>query len=227
MNIFSRLFPAILLLFIFAVAPTIQSQAQILDAVEAAIKAAIMAIDLGVQKAQNATLDLQDAEKEIEDDLSQTQLGQIAGWEQQQKDIYSEYFDELWKVKTVISYFRQITGIISQQAALVTQYKTAYAEVQQDPHFTPQEVSYMYGVYSGIIAQSVKSVNQILLILQPDSLQMSDADRLKIISRASGEISKQTLDLQNFNDHNIKISMQRSSDLNDINAVKALYGVAD
>ena len=218
--------PYIILLLVlgFSLAPTTRSVAQI-EAIQEAIKAAIKAIDLKVQQAQNATLDLQNAQRAVENTLSQLQLGQIGNWESQFKDLYSEYFDELWKVKTAISYLRQITGIIAQQQQLVTEYKQAWAAMQQDPHFTAAELSHIYSVYSGIIGQSVKSVDQLLLILQSFSLQMSDADRMKIIARASADIGQQTSDLRTFNNQNILLSLQRAKDQDEIITIKQLYGL--
>jgi hypothetical protein len=209
---------------IMTLAPTTRSDAQIIDAIQQAIIAAIVAADVVVQQAQNATLDLQNAQKEIENQLSQLNLGQIGDWESQTKDLYSNYFSELWKVKDVISAFRQITGIISQQQQLVTEYKQAYARVQQDSHFSPAEVTYMYSVYSGIIAESVKSVDEILNVLTSLSLQMSDASRMRIINNASSNIQQQTSALRSFNNQAMQMSFQRAKDQSDLNTVKSLYG---
>lgn len=206
-------------------APTIKSNAQIFDAIQQAIIAAIKAADIVVQKAQNATIDLQNAQKEVENQLSQLSLGQIGDWDQKFKDIYSDYFTELWKVKSAISYFQEITAIISQQSQLVTEYKQAYTIVQQDKHFSPAEVTYIYTVYSGIINESVKSLDQIILVLTSFSLQMSDAARLKLIKQSSNDIERQTGDLRNFNNQVAQISLQRSKNQQDINTVRSLYGL--
>ena len=197
------------------------SNAQFTEIIEAVIEA----IDVGVQKAQNAVIDLQNAEKEIENDLSQTQLGQIADWTQQQKDLYSNYFTELWKVKTVITDFRKITSIISSQVQLVAEYKTAYAQVKRDPHFTPSEVNYIYSVLTGIINESIQNIDQITKLLESFTVQMSDGDRMRLIQHASDNIQREIGNLRAFNNQNAALSLQRATDLNDLNAVKQLYGL--
>jgi predicted transcriptional regulator YheO len=189
------------------------------------IAAVIEAIDVGVQKAQNAVIDLQNAEKEIENDLSQTQLGQIADWTQQQKDLYANYFTELWKVKTVITDFRKITSIIASQAQLVAEYKTAYAQVRRDPHFTPAEVNYIYSVLTGIINESIQNIDQITKLLESFTVQMSDADRMRLIQHASDNTQREIGNLRAFNNQNAALSLQRATDQNDLNAVKQLYGL--
>jgi len=77
------------------VLPTVQTQAQIFDAIKAALIAAIKAADIAVQKVQNATIDLQNAQKVLENDLTKLNLGEIGDWEQKTRDLYSEYFGEL------------------------------------------------------------------------------------------------------------------------------------
>jgi hypothetical protein len=210
----------IFLVSLFSLFPS-RGDAQILEIITAVIKA----IDIKIQKLQNATITLQNIQKEVENELSKLKLDEIGQWVQKQKDLYAEYFDELWKVKEVIAYFKQITDIIEKQKQLVAEYKTAYALVQKDSHFSPDEVTYMYSVFSGIIDQSVTSVDRILLLLQSFTVQMPDAERLKLIDHSTEEIDKQLSDLRNFNNDNIQLSLQRSKDMDELNTVKKLYGL--
>lgn len=218
-----KLFHYILLLAALAGAPTLHTQAQITDI----LREIIVAADVAVQKVQNATLELQNAQKAVENELSKLKLGEIGDWEQQFKDIYTEYFDELKKVKTAISYFHEITGIIAQQSQLVSEYKKAFGLIQQDNHFSAAELTYIANVYSGIISESIKSLDQIILVLTNFSLEMTDAARLKLIKQASFDIERDTGDLRNFNNQNIQISLQRSRSLQELTAVKSLYGITN
>jgi hypothetical protein len=204
-----------------------QSNAQLIDAIQQAIIAAIEAADVAVQEVQNATIDLQNVQKQVEDALSQTQLGQIASWTQQQKDLYSNYFSELWQVKNVIAEFKGVLDIIQEQKQLVSEYQQAYSAVQQDQHFSSQEVQYVYSVLSGVINESLKNIDEITLVIQSFSVQMSDADRLKLIQHASENILSETADLRGIIDHTAQVSLQRAKDLEEINTVKALYGITN
>ena len=204
-----------------------QSNAQLIDAIQQAIIAAIEAADVAVQEVQNATIELQNIQKQVEDALSQSQLGQIASWTQQQKDLYSGYFSELWQVKTVISDFKAVLDIIQEQKQLVSEYEQAYNAIQQDKHFSPQEVQYIYTVFTGIVTESLKNVDEITLVIESFSVQMSDADRMKLIHHASDNIQSQIADMRGFIDHNVQVSIQRSKDQEDLNTVKQLYGITN
>ena len=202
-----------------------QGQAQIIDAVLEAIKAAIKAADIAVQKVQNATIGLQNVQKEVENELSKLKLNDIADWAQKTKDLYQEYYTELSTVKTVIAYYQRVSDIITKQKQLVAEYKQAYALVQQDKHFSATEINYIYSVYSGIIGESVKNLDQVLNIIESFTLQMSDEERLKIINQCADGIERQLSDLHRFNNQAIQISLQRAKDQEDVNMVRQLYGI--
>src|ERR1700761_5470492 len=84
----------------------------------------IRAIDLEVQKAQNQTIWLQNAQKTIENQLNQMKLSQIAGVNQQQATLFQNYYNELYKVKEVISDYEQVRHITLEQEALVRGYES-------------------------------------------------------------------------------------------------------
>ena len=215
---------ACLLITGLSTAPTSKSQAQveiILDIIKAAIKAA----DIAVQKVQNATIDLQNAQRALENALSQTELGDIAGWVQKQKDLYQDYFKELWEVKTIISEYKQVSDIIAKQKQLLSDYKQAYHLVQQDKHFTSSELNYIYAVYSGIVGESAQDLDQLLTIVESFTVQMSDEQRLKIISNCATNIEREVTDLRKFNNQLILTSIQRSKDQSDLGAIRQLYGL--
>ena len=62
-----------LVLLLFAVVPSVQTQAQT-QIVTTVVKKVLMAIDLEVQRMQNKTIWLQNAQRELENVLSQTKV---------------------------------------------------------------------------------------------------------------------------------------------------------
>jgi hypothetical protein len=209
----------------FLVLPAGRADAQIIDAIEDIIKAALMAVDLGIQKVQTATVNLQDAEKALENAMAQTQLGDITSWVQQQKDLFSGYYQELLQVKNALAAYDKVVSMIDKQAQLVKDYQTAWAAIQKDNHFSAQEISYIGNVYSGILNQSIENLKQLDMVITALVTQMSDGSRLAIIDGAGARIDQNYSDLHQFTQQNVLLSMQRSTDANDLNEVKLLYGL--
>src|SRR5665213_2180638 len=122
--------------------------------ISATVGKVIRAIDLKVQRMQNKTIWLQNAQKVLENQLSKLKLTEIAGWSDQQKQLYSNYYSELWQIKSYITYYQRIKDLTVRQVALVNEYKSAWSLFRQDKHFQPTELSHMQQVYSGILDAS-------------------------------------------------------------------------
>lgn len=210
---------------VFTVFPSGKVDAQIIDAIEEAIKAAIMAVDLGIQKVQTQTVYLQEAQKEVENAMAQLHLNDITSWVQQQKDLYAEYYNELLQVKNALSVYDKVVAMIDKQAQLVKDYQTAYESVQRDPHFSASELQYIGTVYSGILNQSAENLKQLYLVINALVTQMTDGDRLHIIDGAGARINQNYSDLHQFTQQNILLSRQRASNQQEVNQVKLLYGI--
>jgi len=197
----------------------------ILEIVKAVTKKVIKAIDLRIQRLQNKTIWLQNAQKQVENVLSKLKLDEISGWTQKQKDLYKGYYEELAKVKSIITYYQRIREITKKQTQLVQEYERAWNLFKQDTHFKDSEIQYMERVYTGILEESVKNIDQIFLILDSFATQMSDLKRLEIINKAADQIDGNYDDLTMFNQQNILLSLQRAKTEADVKQVKQFYGI--
>lgn len=215
------------IIFSMCIAPVQQAHAQtsIIEIIQAGVKKVIQAVDLKIQRLQNKTVWLQNAQKVLENKMSELKLTEISDWANKQKELYGKYFDELWKVKNVIITYQSVKDIIAKQAQLVKEYSKAFNLSKQDKNFTAGELNYMQQVYTGILNESLENIEQIQLVINAFATQMSDAKRLDIIHEAGDKIDENITDLRQFNQQNIKISLQRVKERNDIDVVKKLYGL--
>jgi len=83
----------------------------------------------------------------------------------------------------------------------------------------------MERVYSGILEESLKNIDQIFLILDSFTTQMSDLKRLEIINEAADQIDANYDDLTLFNQQNVMLSLQRAKTEADVKQVKQFYGI--
>ena len=197
----------------------------IIGLIKDVVKKVIKAIDLRIQRLQNKTIWLQNAHKKLENVLSKVKLDEISNWTQKQKELYKNYYDELAKVKSSITYYQRIRDITQKQIRLVDEYERAWNLFQRDDHFNVDELNYMQKVYSGILNESMKNIDQIFLVLDSFTTKMSDAKRLEIINKAADQIDANYDDLSLFNRQNILLSLQRAKTKNDVNAIKKFYGI--
>ncbi len=185
----------------------------------------IRAIDLEVQRMQNQTIWLQNAQKALENQLSKLKLTEISDWSQKQKDLYGNYYNELWQVKSIIAYYERIKDMTEKQAALVSQYNRTWNLLKQDKHFSVGELEYMQKVYSGILQESVKNLDEVLVVINSFKTQMSDAKRLELVNKAADRVDTNCSDLKQFNNQNYILSVQRAKDENEVLTLKKYYEI--
>ena len=202
------------------------AQTAVLEVIKAGVKKVIKAVDLKVQRLQNETIWLQNAQKALENQLSKLRLQEIADWTGKQKELYASYYNELWEIKTAIVYYKRFKDLTEKQVAIVDEYKWAWNLLKQDKHFTPEELKEMEKVYSGILEESVNNLDQLLMIVNSFKTQMTDAKRLEMINAAANKMDNLYSDLKQFNTQNSKLSIQRSKSLEETVKLKEIYGIS-
>ncbi|WP_240183063.1 conjugal transfer protein TraI [Pedobacter jeongneungensis] len=202
-----------------------QAQVAVLEVIKAGVKKVIKAVDLKVQRLQNETIWLQNAQKVLENQLSKLKLTEIADWTGRQKELYEKYYKELWEVKSAITYFKRIRELTGKQLRLVDEYQWALGLFSKDKHFSVEELEEMKKVYQGILEEGLKNVDEILLVISSFKTQMSDAERLELIAKASQRLDENYTDLQKFNRSQMSISVSRAKSNDEVVTLKELYGL--
>ena len=207
--------------------PTHPSYGQIpvLEIIKEGITKVIVAVDLKIQRLQNEVIWLQNAQKVLENKFTELKLSEISDWVEKQRAQYASYFDELWQIKTSLANFKVVKDIIEKQLKLVKEYKAAWALFKQDKNFTEDELEYMQEIYSGMMDESVKNLDQLSLVINAFATQMSDAKRMEIINEVDNALDENLSDLREFNKQNKVVSLQRAAEKGEIEIVKKLYGL--
>lgn len=201
------------------------AQVAVLEVIKAGVKKVIKAVDLKVQRLQNQTIWLQNAQKVLENQLSKLKLTEIADWTEKQKNLYSEYYEELWKIKSTIAYYKRIKDLTTKQVSIMDEYKWAWGLFNKDKHFRPEELEQMEKVYKGILNESIKNLDLIILVVNSFKTQMTDAKRLEIINDAANKMDGNYNDLKRYNIENIQLSIQRSKSSDETAKLKEIYGI--
>jgi hypothetical protein len=217
----------IILLFALFTMTVQQTQAQIpiVSLITGAIKKVIKAIDLKIQREQNKVIWLQNAQKALENEMAKLKLNDIADWTEKQRKLYDDYFQELRKVKNVLTTYQEVKDMVQRQKTLFSEYNTAWGLLRNDKHFTSQELQNMQTVYSNILDESLRNIEQLNMVVTSFSTQMSDGKRLELIHSANKNIDRNVSDLRGFTNHNIGLSLSRARDDKDAQQLKNLYGI--
>lgn len=201
------------------------AQVAITEVIRAGVKKVIKAMDLKIQRLQNKTIWLQNAQKALENQLSRLKLAEIAEWTERQRELYGNYYRELWEIKSSIAYYQRIRELTEKQTAIVEQYQRAWQLFKTDDHFSAEELQRMEEVYAGILKASVTHLDELLVVVTSFKTQMSDAARLELIAKAMDGMDRVLTDLKAFNRENSLLSIQRARSQEETRKLKALYGI--
>jgi len=220
-----RLLLVFLLVSAGALLPGGRASAQLLDLIDAALKKALTTADLAVQRLQTQTIVLQNVQKGLENDMQTSMLSDITGWIRQQEELYSNYYNGLWQVKSGLSSYSKVAEIVRRQTRLVQEYDQAVSAIRRDPHFSPAELNYIQNVYSVILNESIRNTRQLSLVIGSFLTQMDDASRLRTIEETAGNIDHNYDALRQVTQQTALLSLQRSKDDAEIHAIQQLYGI--
>ena len=130
---------------------------------------------------QNETIWLQQAQQKLENVLTESQLAEIASWSQKQRDLYGDYYESLWKVKSMITQFQKVKAISASQAELLRAYQKSWNLIVEGGMFSPQEILLIERRYGEILRQSAQNIQELTQVLRSYALQVSDGERLEQI----------------------------------------------
>jgi len=225
MRNYAKTLSTLALIALMVVLPGKPAHAGIYEVIKAAVVKVIKAVDLKIQRMQNKTIWLQNAQKEMENQMSKLKLKEISEWSEKQRAQYDEYFKELWRVKNALATYKKVRSITECQLHIVEEYGKAWKLLQKDKNFSTQELTYMYRIYSGMLDESLKNLDQLMLVVNSFRTQMSDGKRLELINDVDRDMEATLTDLRTFSDRNFRLSISRSADQQEAQRLKALYGL--
>jgi hypothetical protein len=211
-----------LFVMLFALVVAVRGSAQIVSII---VSKAVRAVDLEVQRIQTKTIILQEAQQELQNAMSELRLGEIQDWVEQLKDLYANYFNELWQVKAVLSGYHRVSEAIQRQQQILAGCQRGFGLFGPTGHFSAGELGLITSVYSGMLRESMTNLELLLKAIQPFSFQMTDQERLSMIDEAAAGMDRTYRDMQVYTNENELVSLQRASDENDYTTLKNLYGL--
>lgn len=147
----------------------------------------------------------------------------IKGIAQGNYKLHQVFLDALLAVNPAVRDYKRIPMIIEYQALLMKEYKRAYERFRDDANFTASELRYLESVYTYLVKQSVRNLDELAMIVTASKLRMTDEERLKAIDRIFLEMESKLSFLRYFNNSTQMLAMQRAREKSDVNAIQSLY----
>ncbi|MEO3404991.1 TerB family tellurite resistance protein [Mucilaginibacter sp. CAU 1740] len=139
--------------------------------------------------------------------------------------LHQAFLDGLLLVSPAVRKYPRVADIISDQATLFSEYKNAAKRFNSSGRFSPEELQYLSAVYSQLVDASLKSLDQLGMVMSDSQLRMSDAERLAAIDRIFLDSRNQLSYLRKFNDQAGQTVRLREKSAGDKQTINSLYGI--
>lgn len=139
--------------------------------------------------------------------------------------LHQVFLDGLFAVNPSVAKYKRIPDIIRYQSLLIEEYKRAFNRFKNDSNLTPDEVKYLERVYSYLVKQSLRNLEELTMIVTANKLRMSDDERIQSIDRIYFDIENKLSFLRYFNSSTQVLVAQRAKENSEVDAVKKLYEV--
>ena len=141
--------------------------------------------------------------------------------------LHKDFLDGLLEVSPAVKKYKRIADIISYQLRIVKGYKTAFDQFKLSKYFTTEEIEYLGKVYTNLLKESLKCLDELGMVITAGKLRMSDDERLQAIDRIYITIVEQFSFLQDFNNSTAVLSVQREKDQQDIDISRKLHDIRE
>lgn len=140
-------------------------------------------------------------------------------------NLHQVFIDGLMQVSPLVRKYKKIADIISSQAQLVKEYKTAFSRFKTSSLFNATEIKYMSNVYDNLFNKSLQNLDELAMIITAGKLRMSDDERINAIDKIYQDIGDKLIFLRTFNKENNMLAIQRGREIVDTKVSKKLNGL--
>jgi hypothetical protein len=140
-------------------------------------------------------------------------------------NLHKTFLDGLMEVSPAVKKYKRIADIIKYQLRITKEYKAAYTQFRDDKQFTAQEVEYVAKVYSNLFNETLKSLEELAMVITAGKLRMSDDERLQAIDKIYETVVDQYSFLNEFNNNTAILSLQRKAEQTEIKMSRIINGI--
>lgn len=140
-------------------------------------------------------------------------------------NLHKTFLDGLLEVSPAVRNYRRVKDIANCQLLLVKEYRRAYDRFRKDDNFNADELAYMGQVYDNLFQQSLRNLDELLVVVTAGKTRMSDDERLQAIDRIYADMQDKLMFLRHFNNNTTVLSVQRAKERSDVQTVRKIYGL--
>ncbi|PVY40918.1 TerB family tellurite resistance protein [Pontibacter virosus] len=137
--------------------------------------------------------------------------------------LHHTFLEGLLAVSPTVRHYRRVAETITLQQRLVQEYRGAFRRFREAGTFTPGELAYLSAVYDRLLAESLRHLEELVLVLTAGELRMAEAERLEAIDRLYEATADKLAFLRHFNRQASRLALLRAREQSDWQTMQRLY----
>lgn len=114
-------------------------------------------------------------------------------------NLHKVFLNGLYQVNPQVKQYYRVAQIIKYQKLLVDEYKRATKRFKETDQLTEDEIRYILNVFEFLGKQSLKNLEELIMVITANKLRMNDSDRFTAIDRIFFELENELVFLRQFN----------------------------
>lgn len=136
--------------------------------------------------------------------------------------LHKTFLDALLQVSPAVKNYKRIGEIAHFQLLLVKESRNGLNRFVNSGSFSSQETAYFEKVYGNLLQQSLRNLDELLMVVTADKLRMSDDERLQAVDGIYLQMQEKLLFLRSFNKETSVLALQRVKETADVHALRNL-----
>jgi hypothetical protein len=137
-------------------------------------------------------------------------------------ELHNGFLEGLLQVSPSVRKYKRIGDIVANQRKILSEHRKAFNHFKESNCFSSDELTYLQGVYSNIFEQSLKALDEFLLVITGGHLRMTDDERLEAIDTIFYRIQDMLTFLRSFNNSTKLLAVHRLKERSEIQISKKL-----
>lgn len=140
-------------------------------------------------------------------------------------NLHKDFFGSLKAVNPKIRNYGKVADIISFQLRIIKESRLTVAGVREAGQFTAEEMDYCKKVFDNLLNETLKTIDELFILITSGKLEMKDDERLKRIDALYADIQDKYAFTASFSEEMALLSVHRMRDQYEIDLSQKLFGL--
>jgi hypothetical protein len=152
-------------------------------------------------------------------------LTTIGGFTRGEFNLHTDYFNSLKVVNPEIKHYAKLADIIALQVKIVQNYNRTYRQINSSNAFSGDELSYIRSVFTNLLDECEKTLDELIAVSTDDKLEMKDDERMARIDKLYLDMQDKFTFSQSFSNDVQSLAAARLKEKTDVQTSRALQGI--